>query len=63
MSDSVKCTYIICSLIGDFAVFVFAAVAPLYGVHWGWSALAVVMLIGSSMAFTDRMNQWSGSGR
>ena len=61
--SAVQCTYIVTATIADLAVLAFSAIAPLYGVHWGWSAFGVFLLIVGSVGFTKRVNSWGTLGK
>ena len=55
-----KSTYIICYLILDIFLILFAALAPIWitpGWYW-WTAFAILMLIGGSYGFSERLDKW-----
>lgn len=61
---SVRKTYLICVMIEDIFLLLFAALSPIYitpGYYW-WTGLALFFAISGSHAFTKRVNQWGDLG-
>ena len=62
--NSVKITYIICSLLGDIMMLGLAVAAPIYltpGYYW-WTAFGVLMILFGSHGFSRRLDSWGDFG-
>lgn len=63
-NNSVKTTYIVCSLIEETFFFLMAILTPIYftpGYYW-WSVISIALLLIGSYGFGSRLNSWGDFG-